>query len=81
MASVLVRNIEDDVKMKLQTRAKRNGHSLEAELRLVLKEAVVDEKAVGIGTKLVNLFTEHGLIGTDLERPPTQISEPMSFDE
>ncbi len=83
MASVLIRNIDDETKIKLQHRAKRNGHSLEAELRIVLKEAAVGEdvKPAGIGTELVNLFTEYGLIGMDLELPPRQISEPMSFDE
>jgi plasmid stability protein len=33
MARILVRDLEDDVKERLQRRATRHGHSLEAEVR------------------------------------------------
>ena len=39
MAQVLVRGLADDVVDRLKARAKRNGRSLAAELRLVLEEA------------------------------------------
>ncbi len=40
MASVTVRNLEDDVVAALKRRAKANNRSLEAELRVVLVRAV-----------------------------------------
>jgi antitoxin FitA len=82
MASVLVRNIEDDVKTKLQARAKRNGHSLEAELRIVLKEAVVGEKAEGFGTRFAKVFAPYNLTEADFEPLPRQVArEPIDFSK
>ena len=42
MASVTIRNIDDDLKRKLQVRAAGNGRSMEQELRVVL-QALVEE--------------------------------------
>jgi plasmid stability protein len=39
MPQILVRNVEPGVVEKLKARARRNGRSLEAELRLILQEA------------------------------------------
>jgi antitoxin FitA len=39
MAQVLVRNLPDDVVMRLKARAARQGHSLERELRRILIDA------------------------------------------
>ena len=35
MAQMVVRNFESDVKTRLQQRAKRNGHSMEEEVRAI----------------------------------------------
>ncbi len=40
MASVTIRNLDDDVVVALKQRAKANSRSLEAELRVVLVRAV-----------------------------------------
>ena len=39
MAQVIVRNLEDDVVSSLKLKAKLKGHSLEQELREILKRA------------------------------------------
>jgi plasmid stability protein len=49
MAQLLVRNIEDSVKTRLQRRAKRNGHSMEAEVRDILRAAVQKEERASAG--------------------------------
>lgn len=43
MAAITVRNLDDDVKHRLRIRAARNGHSMEAEARAIIVEAVGDE--------------------------------------
>jgi plasmid stability protein len=43
MAQVIVRNLEDSVKRKLQRRAARHGRSMEEEIRDILRDAVKDE--------------------------------------
>ena len=40
MASITIRNLDDDVKTQLRTRAAGNGRSMEEEARLILREAV-----------------------------------------
>ncbi len=44
MASLTIRNIDDDLKRKLQVRAARNGRSMEQDLRLALQDLVADER-------------------------------------
>ena len=80
MAQLLVRNLENSVKARLQRRAKRHGRSMEEEVRDILRAAVNKEEAVpvgGLGTELSKLFPKSGpdfvieeFKGDDLE-PPT----------
>jgi len=63
MASILVRDIEDSVKERLQSRAVRHGHSMEAEVRDILRDVVKNEAepSDGLGSDIALLFTADGL--------------------
>src|SRR3954470_13192199 len=64
MAQLVVRNLEEDVKMRLQKRAKRHGRSMEEEVRDILRAAVNKESsrpAEGLGTRIANRFRGLGL--------------------
>jgi len=64
MAQILVRNLEDRLKGRLQRRAKRNGRSVEPEARAILQDALKSEKAVtevGFGSATVALFGGSGI--------------------
>ncbi len=63
MAQILVRDIENDVKERLQRRAVRHGHSMEAEIRDVLRNVVKEDiaPAGGLGTEIAALFNDIGL--------------------
>lgn len=63
MAQLVVRNIENAVKAKLQRRAKRNGRSMEEEVREILRDAAKDEgkRSKGLGTEIAELFRGIGL--------------------
>ena len=83
MAQILVRNIADDVKEALRSRAKRHGTSLEAYVRDVLQaEAVRREPEVGLGTQIANLFKDCPYEMPEIEemrmpsRPPIDFSGP-----
>lgn len=39
MANMTVRNVDDETKQRLRLRAARHGNSLEAELRVILRDA------------------------------------------
>ena len=70
MASITIRNLEDDVKTRLRRRAAGHGNSMEEEARLTLAEAVAREAAPqkGLGTAIHDLFKPFG--GVDLDLPP-----------
>ena len=74
MASITIRNLDDDVKTRLRVRAAENGRSMEEEARVILREAVgrEDVPAKGLGTAIHELFKPFG--GVELELPPR---EPM----
>ena len=40
MASLTIRNIDDDMKERLRVRAAQHGHSMEEEARIILRRAV-----------------------------------------
>jgi len=63
LGQLVVRNIENSVKTRLQRRAKRHGHSMEEEVRDILRSAVAaDETASGgLGTEISRLFAKIGL--------------------
>ncbi len=63
MAQILVRDIEDDVKERLQRRAVRHGRSMEAEIRDILRNVVKEDikPAGGLGTEIAALFKGIGL--------------------
>ena len=81
MASITIRNLEDDVKTRLRQRAAGNGRSMEEEARVILAEAVGREAAPegGLGTAIYELFRPFG--GVDLEIPPREpMREPPRFN-
>jgi plasmid stability protein len=63
VAQFVVRNIENAVKARLQRRARRNGRSMEEEIRNILRSAAVEEPSPsgGLGSEIAALFTKAGL--------------------
>ena len=82
MAQLVVRNLEDEVKRKLQRRARRHGRSMEEEVRDILRNAADKEEAAAsgnLGSKISALF--HGL-GWDKDIPELRGHpvRPISFE-
>jgi plasmid stability protein len=63
VGQLVVRNIENVVKARLQRRAKRHGRSMEEEVRDILRDAVAEENSPsgGLGTDIAKLFARSGL--------------------
>ena len=82
MAQLLVRNIEQSVKTRLQRRAKRNGRSMEEEVRDILRSAAneADRPAVGLGTKIASLFAGKGF-DFEVQELRGNPVRPASFDD
>jgi plasmid stability protein len=82
MAQLVVRNIEDVVKIRLQRRARRNGRSMEEEIRDILRNAAVEEPppSGGLGKEIAALFTKAGL-DTDIPELRGHSVEPFEFEQ
>lgn len=81
MASITIRNLDDEVKTRLRVRAADNGRSMEEEARMILRDAVDPEvsPAKGLGTAIHELFKPFG--GVELELPPREpMRDPPRFD-
>ena len=80
MASITIRNLDEDVKARLRVRAAGNGRSMEEEARLILRDAVGRKPgsrnlAEAIRARIAPLG------GVDLELPPREPArEPPTFD-
>ncbi len=64
MAQLLIRHLDDDVKSKLEPRARRHGHTLEEEVREILRTAVRGEETIEepLGSRIANRFAGQGLL-------------------
>ncbi len=80
MASITIRNLDDDVKTRLRIRAAQHRRSMEEEARVILREAVGRKPrpknlAESIRARIAPLG------GVDLELPPRgPAREPPTFD-
>jgi plasmid stability protein len=81
MAQVLVRNLDDDVKTALQRRARRHGHSMEEEIRNILRQALADEETSPsrLGSRIAARFAGQGLT-QDLPELRGQKPQPTQFE-
>jgi antitoxin FitA len=63
MAQILIRKVDERLKANLQRRAKRNGRSMEAEAREILRDGLREKSARlrGLGTEMVALFSGQGI--------------------
>ncbi len=83
MAQLLVRRIDDDVKQRLQERARRHGVSMEEEARAILRAELLKPESGQerlLGTRIAELFRD--IPGNDEPLPELadQPIEPASFD-
>ncbi|MCW1243840.1 plasmid stabilization protein [Pseudomonas sp. SAICEU22] len=71
MASITIRNLDDQIKEQLRIAAAHNGHSMEEEARLILGKALASvDRAGGLGSRIRNRFSASG--GVELDFPSRQ---------
>ena len=80
MASITIRNLDDNVKTRLRIRAAERHRSMEEEVRIILRDAVTGRRD---GPRNLATFTRQcfaPLGGVELELPPRgPIREPPDF--
>jgi plasmid stability protein len=80
MAQILVRNLDDQLKARLQRRAKKNRRSMEAEAREILRHALREEQSprLGFGSASVALFSGQGV---NLDEPISELRINMEVPD
>jgi antitoxin FitA len=62
VAQILIRQLDDDLKARLQRRARQHGRSTEEEVREILRNAVRDEdQPARLGSRIAARFSKVGL--------------------
>jgi plasmid stability protein len=81
MATITIRNLDEETKNKIRVSAARHGHSMEEEVRRILNRAVNQNDETGLGTFISEQFQAIG--GIELEIPPRSLARlsPALFDE
>lgn len=80
MANITIRNLDDALKGRLRMAAARHGHSMEEEVRVILRQALAPaEETKGLGSRIRQRFTEDSAV---LEiAPRTESPRPATFEE
>ena len=77
MATLTIRNLDDELKSRLRIRAARHDHSMEEEVRLILRDILSDseesEETTGIGTRIRKRLEDLGGVELDL---PDRTEQP-----
>lgn len=78
MATLTIRNLDDDLKARLRVEAAQHGHSMEEEVRSILRRALIQPStAAGLGSRIHQRFSALG--GADLDLPARQ-DKPRAAD-
>ena len=80
MASITIRNLDDDVRARLRVRAAEHCRSMEEEVRIILREAVSDAESVPQDLAAFTRECFASLGGIELEIPRRgPMREPPDF--
>lgn len=86
MATLTIRNVDPEIHKRLRVRAAESGRSMEAEIRQILRDAVVTrtenpkESELNLAEAIRRRFAPLG--GVELALPAREMSDgPPKFDE
>jgi plasmid stability protein len=81
MAQIVVRDLEEEVKVRLKRRAERHGRSMEDEIRHILRNAAKESKRpiAKLGSRIAERFSGKGLT-IDLPELRGQTAQPAGLD-
>ena len=71
MPVLTVRNLPEETHRALKVRAARHGRSTEAELRVIIEDAVRPTDRVKLGSELAAIGREFGGVDLDIQRDGT----------
>jgi plasmid stability protein len=78
MASITIRNLDDDLKARLRIEAASHGRSMEEEVRVIIRRAMAQaDSRGGVGSRIHARFAQQG--GVELE-VPARTDKPRAAD-
>ena len=81
VASITIRNLDEDVKLRLRIRAAENGNSMEQEARNILRTGLTADSPLPKNLAAAIRARFEPLGGVELEIPPREaMREPPRFD-
>ena len=83
MASITIRNVEDDPKQRLRLRAAQHGRPMEEEARVILRAALAGAPQKKGGENLFERIHRRfaAVGGVELDLPPRErVRDPPTFD-
>ena len=78
MPAITVRNLTPEIHRALKARAAANGRSAEAEVRMILQDALFRTDQVGLGSQIHAIFADLDDFELDITRENTP-DEPLDF--
>jgi antitoxin FitA len=74
MATLTIRNIDEDLKTSLRVQAARHGQSMEEEVRSILRQGLSkNQPTSGLGQRLASRFQS---VAAELTIPPRALQRP-----
>jgi antitoxin FitA len=81
MATLTIRNLDEEVKARLRVEAASHGHSMEEEARLILRRALNPRRGQrGLGHRIHRRFSVLGGVDLDLPRRKDK-PRPVDFSK
>jgi plasmid stability protein len=81
MATITIRNLNEETKKKIRLLAAQHGHSMEEEVRRILNRTVNQDDDTGLGTFISEQFREIGGIELKIPSRSPVRSAPILIDE
>ena len=80
MANLTIRNLDEDIKTRLRIAAALHGRSMEEEVRVILKQALVQGAGKnGLGSEIHQLFVGRDLPELDIPAR-TELARAVDFE-
>jgi plasmid stability protein len=78
MAALTIRDLDETIKTRLRVRAAHNGRSMEAEARVILRNALTGvNPRHGLGSRIQQRFADLDDVAI---APPSRVEQPRAAD-
>jgi antitoxin FitA len=81
MATLSIRNFDDQLKQQLRLEAAKHGCSMEEEVRQILRRHLLPTRKTGLGTRLQQRFVASGGVALQLPQRKLARSADLGSDD